>query len=332
MINISLPTTGLDRLVEMGLGTLFAGPPILIHQGILCMTCGTVCGCKTCLYKCGEYNDRLAIHAEEYSCRCTKFCNSCYKDPCICKDICYDCKEYPCDCLPPPCAKCGTYPCECLLGFKSGYFKGTPVKDGRILVPVEPKDPPALTFPNLNAIANQGFNYIINGTTTTAVTGANNVIIDILPVVEENPNPPIFNNPFPPDKIRYLAVPNHQTYRPEMLNWGSEEDKKLRRISINFRNQVLGVLAKDLYSPAGLRIKSKIYPGREYVFYSHHNSVQIYDYGINVGRLDLSVPGANGSQYSNIPFGDVHLATILMLMHDEENSVVRGSFSRVRDI
>jgi hypothetical protein len=115
-------------------------------------------------------------------------------------------------------------------------------------------------------------------------------------------------------------------YNPSMLDRGTDEEKSARQKAIEFRNAMLGDNAKDLYSSHGLRIQSKKWPEREYVFYSHHVSCQVYDHGINIGRLDVHADGYN------VPMGDTHLAAILKVLHDEEDMVKTAQFSRVRDI
>ena len=117
-----------------------------------------------------------------------------------------------------------------------------------------------------------------------------------------------------------------QFYNPSMLSRGNNNEQLARQKAIDFRNLMLGNKAKDLYSPNGLQIQSKKWPGRIYVAYAHHMSLQVYDYGVNIGRLDVHTDGYN------VPAGDTHLAAILKVMHDEENMIKQSSFSRVRDI
>jgi hypothetical protein len=115
-------------------------------------------------------------------------------------------------------------------------------------------------------------------------------------------------------------------YNPSMLNDGTDEQKLARTKAIMFRNHMLGRHALDLYSPGGFKIYSKLWPGRVYVAYAHHASLQVYDHGVNVGRLDAHV--AN----EDVPMGDSHLAVILKAMHDEREFVKIARFSPVRDI
>ena len=115
-------------------------------------------------------------------------------------------------------------------------------------------------------------------------------------------------------------------YNPSMLNRGNNDEKLARRKAIEFRNLMLGDEGcRALYSPDGLCVRSKIWPDREYRFYAHHVSAQVYDYGENVGRLDVHSD-------VDVPAGDTHLAAILKTMFDEEDMVKISYFSRVRDI
>jgi hypothetical protein len=297
---ISIKTDGIKRLMELALYA--PRTPEVLWQGVTCATCGTDCGCRGCI--------------AALPCRCTKICNGCYKNPCICRLICYGCGQYPCDCLPPPCAKCGTYPCECLLGFKSEFFKGRPNPNGRILVPVEPR-----------AIVKINPQVITTGIITNhIITNTNNNII-LTGEWEALGNFPTGPAPRPRPILSIQSAHRGQFYKPWMDSLGTDDDKKIRRIAINFRNQVLGEKARDLYSPHGFQVASKKWKGRIYVFYAHHQSAQIYDHGINVGRLDIHVPDEQ-----DIPFGDLQLAFILAALHDEENMIFNAQFSPVRSI
>lgn len=115
-------------------------------------------------------------------------------------------------------------------------------------------------------------------------------------------------------------------FNPNMLSDGTIDQKLARARAVLFRNLMLGEGAKELYSPEGFRIRSKIWPEREYVFYTHHVSCQVYDNGVNIGRLDVHT--ANDS----VPMGDLHLAAMLKVIYDEEGMISSSRFSRVRDI
>jgi|GEM_PF-4367565 len=118
---------------------------------------------------------------------------------------------------------------------------------------------------------------------------------------------------------------NSEQYRAMM----AERERKLaetRKKAIQLRNQMLGEKGwRELYSPGGLHIPSKKWPGREYVFYSSHGSVQVFDRGVNIGRMDMHIPNPM------VPFGDEHLAQMLAYRYDEERTVKMALFTPVRD-
>lgn len=95
----------------------------------------------------------------------------------------------------------------------------------------------------------------------------------------------------------------------------SEEAKK-RAIALR-RRMLSPEDTAALESPAGLAIPSKLWPGREYRVYAHHQTVQVFDHGRFNGRLELS-------GLSRVPLGDEHLAEILLLRLREREALRVG--------
>jgi hypothetical protein len=94
------------------------------------------------------------------------------------------------------------------------------------------------------------------------------------------------------------------------------EEAKKRAIELR-RSMLSPEDSAALESPSGLAIPSKLWPGREYRVYAHHQTIQIFDHGRFNGRLELS-------GVTRVPLGDEHLAEILLLRLRESEAVRVG--------
>lgn len=281
------------KFITWSRGTNFNESIEILRTGVpLCATCQQRCGCTGCIIG--------------FPCNCTLgYCTSCFSKPCKC---CNKCMRYPCNCIPPVCSQCKTYPCMHITGFSSPLFSGQNV---RLLNSNATNNVANLTF----ASGGSNYNMNISGPGINQQTLQQGLVQAGLAQPQPAPSPSLSLSTGP------------QYYNPNMLQRGTTDEKSARQRAIEFRNLMLGEKWKDLYSPHGFIVDSKVYLNiRRYVFYSHHVSCHVFDNDVNIGRLDVHVDGYN------VPMGDTHIAAILKCINDEKDFLRISHFSPVRDI
>jgi hypothetical protein len=317
---LDVPMDGMSRVFDKLADMAIAGPPGFIPVDYIENNKPAVQITHIEAYKITrKYIDSGLTHGSGILKSKTALCNTCY-DVCGC----LTCEmRLPCACLVTPrCDKCGKFNCNCATLASVGLQ----VANGLTGII-------NMFNTNMNTITSN-YNVFFQNFSQT-MNQATQQVLQLSPTATNNPTfvgggaslgvAPVSKLSAPPPRTGLSTGPAY--YNPSMLEDGTDEQKLARRKAIEFRNMVLGKQGcKSLYSPGGLSIKSKLFPGvREYRFYAHHVSCQVYEYGVNVGRLDVH------ADYK-VPMGDTHLAAIMKCMFDEEDMIKTAAFSPVRDI
>lgn len=303
------------------------GPSGAILDSFLCLPFSPKISVDTPEYR--KFVQQAIIQLFASCARCNKQCG-CIQCaiglPCTCKmPICFTCTYiHPKD-MPHLCVKCGTYPCPCTNGINNPWFQSVQQANNQLMGPSYASIMNNVSISN-NIRTGLAINIKMN-CLVCKIEPCNCIVACNCINCSSNlcPNCNITTIRQAQQALPALST-GPQYYNPTMLQRGNDADKIAREKAIETRNAMLGDKAKDLYSPHGLQIPSKKWPGRVYVAYAHHVSLQVYDNGINTGRLDVHVDGYAA------PMGDVHLSAILRVMYAEEDMIKDSYFSRVRDI